>query len=88
MVLAETVAEGLVFAKSSTRVLDLAIARAKGVALAGTGAAGLGFAKSSTCMLDLAIPRMRRAAEGPWSSCVQLWWWSPRVCAMAVAVVV
>ena len=74
VVLAETGAAGLGFAKLSTRVLDLAIPRAKGVALAETGAAKL---------------RMRRAvmAEGPWSSLMQPWWRSPRVCAMAVAVV-
>ena len=37
---------GLGFAKLSTCVLDLAILRMKGVALAETGAAGLGFAKT------------------------------------------
>ena len=45
MARAETGAAGLGFAKSSTHMLDLAILRAKGVALAEMGAAGLGFAK-------------------------------------------
>ena len=39
-------------------MLDLAIPRIKGVALAETGAAGLDFAKSSTHVLNLAILRI------------------------------